>query len=447
MAGDTSAFDDFFAGQEETTTTVDTRADGRLLHIPVGRIAANTVNPRTDFGTRQALEELGNSLRRRQQQPILVVSKAAYVKLWDHGDQLGDVDFVIVCGERRYKAAELVGLDGLDVVVNDDVAASRKTFLNAVVSENVDRQNFDAIEEAYAVQALVEEAGSNRDVAKHFGRADGWVTQRVCLTYLSPVLQEQVRKKELSLELARSIGQKAKANGWDAAQQMQWLTEERERIARERDAKREARKAGTQPSTPVMRETPETGGGAGESFTAVKLSASSTPTAEAEVPAEVVTAVNGSPASGERTTPELGPTEATTQESAAEAADTAEVVTVVNGTTAASTTKPAAVPDPRAHERQTSPSDGEGSGAGEIDDRKQLPYDNGPFIAMHLSAKMDAPQYAVASQLMNRQSWDKLGADETFAGIERWLEQAVTKDPDRLRELVSRFMERAEQPE
>jgi ParB family chromosome partitioning protein len=254
-------FDDFFG--EEATPVIDTRADGRLYRVPVSRLAANGVNPRTDFGTQDQLIDLGKSLARRQNQPCPVVSRTAYLKLWpDHSHLVKDVDYVLVSGERRYRAANTVGLPVLDCVVNDDFAQDRKTFMESVVSENVDRQNFDPVEEAYAVQALVAEFGSNRAVAQHFERVDGWVTQRVLLTHLAREAQQLVRKKTIPLEAARSLGKLARDNEWDAAAQLAWWEGEQERRAAATAARSAARKAAKQEAVP---EKP-----APESFTAVK---------------------------------------------------------------------------------------------------------------------------------------------------------------------------------
>ena len=236
-------FDDFF-GDDDATPVIDTRADGRLYRVPLGRLAANLVNPRTDFGTEDQLIDLGKSLARRQNQPCPVVSRGAYLKLWpDHEDRIGDIDYVLVSGERRFRGATAVGLPALDCVANDDVAADRKTFMEAVVSENVDRQNFDPIEEAYAVQALVAEFGSNRAVAQHFDRVDGWVTQRVLLTHLAREVQDLVRTKDIPLEAARTLGKMTRDNDWSSRDQLEWWETEQEKRAAAAAARSAARKA------------------------------------------------------------------------------------------------------------------------------------------------------------------------------------------------------------
>jgi ParB family chromosome partitioning protein len=231
MAKAHDEFDDFF-GDDDGTPVVDTRADGRLYRVPLGRLAPNLVNPRTDFGTEEELADLGKSLARRQNQPCPAVSRGAYLKLWpDHARTVGDVDYVLVSGERRFRGATAVGLPALNCVVNDDFAADRKTFMEAVVSENVDRQNFNAIEEAYAVQALVAEFGSNRAVAQHFERVDGWVTQRILLTHLAREAQDLVRAKKMPLDAARELGKLARDHGWDGADQLAWWQGEQARRA------------------------------------------------------------------------------------------------------------------------------------------------------------------------------------------------------------------------
>ena len=262
--------DDFaaFLGGDTDTTFVDTRPDGRLLKVPLDRLAANGVNPRTDFGTPDKLLDLGRSLARRQNQPCPVVSRRAYLKLWpDHAEQVGGIDYVLVSGERRYRAATEVGLAGLECVVNDDIAKDRKTFMEAVVSENVDRENFNPIEEAHAVLALVKEFGTNRAVAEHFERVDGWVTQRVNLTYLCPELQDMVRRKDITLEDARTLGKLVKNRdvGPDAAAQRAWWHEAQEAKARKAAERKAAKAAARQQSAPAPTDSV-----ASPSFTAVK---------------------------------------------------------------------------------------------------------------------------------------------------------------------------------
>ncbi|MFJ6501393.1 ParB N-terminal domain-containing protein (plasmid) [Streptomyces virginiae] len=252
MAGDPNAFDDFF-GDVEDEAIVDTRAEGRLLRVPLGRIAANRVNPRTNFGTKEELEDLGRSLKRRQIQAVPVVTRSAYLKLWpEHESAIGNVDVVIVSGERRFRAASSTGLLALDCVINDDVAKDTQSFLDSVVSENIDRANFDPIEEAHAVEALVAAFGTGRAVAQHYQRADGWVTQRRILLTLAPATQDLVRTRMLPLEPARRLGKLVKDHGWDEAQQLGWWKAEQEQ-RRAQSSERKAAKRAAAAERPALR--------------------------------------------------------------------------------------------------------------------------------------------------------------------------------------------------
>ncbi|GGY71612.1 hypothetical protein GCM10010363_61270 [Streptomyces omiyaensis] len=260
--------DDFadFLGDAEAPVA-DTRPDGRLLKIPLQRLSPNGVNPRTDFGPPEELLDLGKSLARRQNHPCPVVSRQAYLKLWpEHAAQIGDVDYVLVSGERRFRAATEVGMLALHCVVDDGIAVDRKIFMEAVVSENVDRQNFNPIEEANAILAMVKEFGTNRAVAEHFERADGWVTQRVNLTYLCAEVQSMVRGRDIPLEDARTLGKLVK-NGDvpnDFENQLAWW----EARKAEKAAKAQTRKAAKEASRQPGARSAATTGPA--SFTAVK---------------------------------------------------------------------------------------------------------------------------------------------------------------------------------
>jgi ParB family chromosome partitioning protein len=290
-------FDDFF-GDDDDTPVVDTRADGRLLRVPLGRLAPNDVNPRTDFGTEDELIDLGKSLRRRQIQACPAVSRSAYLKLWpDHAKQIGDVDYVLVTGERRYRGAKAAGNPTLNCVVDDGLAKDRKTFMEAVVSENVDRQNFNPVEEAYAVQALVAEFGSNRAVAQHFERVDGWVTQRILLTHLAPEVQDLVRKKTMPLEVARSLGKLARDNEWDRKEQLAWWQDEQKQRAAASAERAAAKKVAKKAAAPKrLTAEPPTGSGqqGSDPFYGRKTDPADPAAAEQDAPADA--AQEGAPA-------------------------------------------------------------------------------------------------------------------------------------------------------
>ncbi|WP_331746691.1 hypothetical protein [Streptomyces sp. NBC_00842] len=279
-------FDDFLNDDDEGSI-VDTRADGRLLRVPLNRLSPNGVNPRKDFGTKAELEDFGRSLKRRQLQALPVVTRTAYLKQWpDHEELIGNVDFVIVSGERRFRGASAVGLPALECVINDDVAETRRTFLDAVVSENIDRQNFDAIEEANAVDVLVQAFGTARAVAEHYERGDAWVSQRRILLRLAPEAQDLVRRRDLPLEHARKLGKLVKDHSWSSEEQLEWWAQQQQARQAAAAGRKASKKNAAPVPAPAIGVQPQ-GSGTAPSFTAVKTQPA-VDAREARSPAPVV---------------------------------------------------------------------------------------------------------------------------------------------------------------
>jgi ParB family transcriptional regulator, chromosome partitioning protein len=127
-----------------------------LRELPVELVRPNPAQPRKRFDD-EALQGLAGSLAERGVvQPILVRPVAGGT-------------FEIVAGERRWRAAQLAGLDRIPAVVRDhDDAAS----LEVALVENMAREDLNPVEEARAVAALVEELGLSREaVGKKVGRS------------------------------------------------------------------------------------------------------------------------------------------------------------------------------------------------------------------------------------------------------------------------------------
>ncbi|WP_331766858.1 ParB/RepB/Spo0J family partition protein [Embleya sp. NBC_00896] len=198
-----------------------------LVSLDLSRVVPTPLNPRFDFGGPEKLRELGESMRRRQLQPIVVVSRTPYLKLFpEHTDRVGTTTYVIANGERRYRAANLVGLGTIEAVIREGVVGSRRDFLDAVLSENLDRMNFDPVEEARAVEQMVVEFGSARAVAEHRGKHEAWVSQRRSLLRLSPDMQALVSSRQMPVEKARNLAKAIKDRGLDDLGQAEWWEQE-----------------------------------------------------------------------------------------------------------------------------------------------------------------------------------------------------------------------------
>ena len=167
--------------------------------VPLRDLIANPHNPRDSVGD---LGELA-SIAEFQLQPAVVVTRAAFENLYPETSV--SARWVVVIGNRRLAAAHKFGRSELDVVVKDELAKDRATLLTAVIAENVDRSGFDVIEEAKAVESLVEEYGSADAAADHLRKSKTWVSQRRALLKLAPALQEATRRGDLAIREARTL--------------------------------------------------------------------------------------------------------------------------------------------------------------------------------------------------------------------------------------------------
>lgn len=378
-----------------------------LVHLAPEQVVPTPLNPRQDFDPAK-LEELGNSMRGGQLQPCVGIARSAYVRLFpEHADQLPPCQIVMAAGERRWKAAAQAGLPTIDVHVREDIAESRVKFLTAVLTENVERSNFNYIEEAHGLQRMLEMSdGSQADAARVLNKSKQWFSQRIGLLRLSDEMQELVIKGEVT-----TLRELRKYSALPSDQQVASWRADRE--AAERDEAEAEPVAAPEPAPTPQAQVPATRPPAAQ---------------DAGKDAKAYTAVYAPPAVPAREA-----------EPAAPESGSVEAVTTVNGTKAqpAPSTTPDSVPEPRAHEQQASVTGAQGRAA----DPPTLDYSNGPWIARHLGAKMDPGPYFAGTQLMLRQSWEK-GETETLALLAGFMEQAMERSPKEFQKLLEAFSER-----
>ncbi len=171
-----------------------------LVHVHPNLVAPTPLNPRRAFDEAE-LVELGEDMRNGQLQPCVAVNKTAYLKLYpEHADRLPDTcRYVMAAGERRWRAAQQVGLDSLDLMLRHDLTENRVRFLAAVLSENVQRANFNPIEEADGLRAMLElHDGNQAAAARAMGKSKAWFNQRIGLLRLSDEMVQLVLKGELT---------------------------------------------------------------------------------------------------------------------------------------------------------------------------------------------------------------------------------------------------------
>ncbi|MEU1826680.1 ParB/RepB/Spo0J family partition protein [Streptomyces abikoensis] len=188
-----------------------------LVRLRLDQVAPTPLNPRRNFGSDEELTRFGEELRNAQLAACVAVTRDAYLALWpEHEQQIGNASHVLVNGERRYRSAAHVGLESLDFVIRDHLAASREEFIDHLLKENLEREDFDVIERARGVQQLVDvygnEPGARARAAERLRRDRSWVTNQLALLRLPAEIQAMLSSGELPERDGRQLARHHKDN-------------------------------------------------------------------------------------------------------------------------------------------------------------------------------------------------------------------------------------------
>ena len=161
---------------------------GSPTSLPLGLIKPNPDQPRRHFD-QAALEELAASVRKQGLlQPLLVRPK-------------GDA-YELVAGERRYRAAQLAGLQEVPVIVRD---LDDRQALELALVENLQREDLNPLEEALGYQRLLDLGHSQAQVAEAVGKARSTVTNALRLLQLDEESRDQLAAGRISAGHARAL--------------------------------------------------------------------------------------------------------------------------------------------------------------------------------------------------------------------------------------------------
>lgn len=169
--------------------TPDLESD-RLREIDVERIIPNSYQPRKSFDN-NTLDELAVSIRTHGiVQPIVVRS-------------LQDGVFEIVAGERRWRAAQRVGLVRVPALVRE---AEEHQALELALVENVQREDLNPIDQAHAYQRLLSEFGmTQEEVARRVGKSRAGVANLLRLLKLPGEIQQWLLEGRLTVGHAKAL--------------------------------------------------------------------------------------------------------------------------------------------------------------------------------------------------------------------------------------------------
>lgn len=171
------------------------RSIGKI--VPIGKIAPNPEQPRVEIGD---LSELTDSIKQNGVlEPLLLKPN-------------GDGTWMIIAGERRWRAANLAGLTEVPAIEFD---IDEKTIAEIALIENLQRKDLTIWEEADGLAYLSRKFGYTHDeIAKKIGKSRTTVTESMTIAGLpeairSQCLQTNVTAKSVLLEIARQFDEPA----------------------------------------------------------------------------------------------------------------------------------------------------------------------------------------------------------------------------------------------
>jgi len=163
---------------------------GEYIMLEINRIHPNPNQPRKQF-VQETLEELAESIRIQGIiQPLIV-------------EKISDDEFAIITGERRYRAALIVGLEKIPVIVKKFSDLQR---LEVSLIENIQRENLNPIEEARAYVYLLEQSHIRQEeLANRVGKKRSTITNSIRLLQLPREMQDSLLNGEFTAGHARTL--------------------------------------------------------------------------------------------------------------------------------------------------------------------------------------------------------------------------------------------------
>jgi ParB family chromosome partitioning protein len=176
-----------FIHKETNSATADS---GRIWQIPISEIVPNEHQPRKVF-SHQELEDLVASIKKHGVlQPVTVTEKP-------------DGGYELIAGERRLRSSQIAGLATVPAIVR---SATNQEKLELALIENIQRQDLNPIEEAFAYQRLMEEFHlTQQQVSEQVGKSRSVIANMVRLLDLPEEIQKALMDGKLSAGKAKAI--------------------------------------------------------------------------------------------------------------------------------------------------------------------------------------------------------------------------------------------------
>ena len=164
-------------------------ASDSVVELKINDVSPNTEQPRKVFNE-EALNELASSIKENGViQPIIVTRK--------------EKGYVIVAGERRWRAARIAGLKGIPAIIRE---LSNQQIMEQALIENLQREDLNPLEEAYAMDNLLKTHKMSQEaLAKKLGKPRATIANTVRLINIDESLQDFIINGDLTAGHAKAI--------------------------------------------------------------------------------------------------------------------------------------------------------------------------------------------------------------------------------------------------
>lgn len=204
----------------------------QMAEIAIGKIIPNPTQPRTQFDD-EALAELAESIKQLGVIQPITVKKSGE-------------EYIIISGERRWRAAQMVGVEFLPAYIRD---VDDENLHAMALVENIQRQDLNAIEIALGMQRLIEECGLTQEaMADKVGKKRSTVSNYMRLLNLPDEVQLALKEGLISMGHAKAIA------GVAAEQQVAALKRCIKKSLSVRQMEELARKMATEPASATKTE-------------------------------------------------------------------------------------------------------------------------------------------------------------------------------------------------
>ncbi len=179
-------------GLDALLETDDIRTDGssNICEVSMERIKPNPNQPRKEFDD-DSLQELANSIRQ-----IGIIQP---ITLRD----MGDDTYIIIAGERRWRASQRVGLTTIPAYIR---TVDDENMMEMALVENIQRQDLTALEVSLAYQHLIEEYGLTQEqLSERVGKNRATVANYLRLLKLPAKIQMALKNREIDMGHARTL--------------------------------------------------------------------------------------------------------------------------------------------------------------------------------------------------------------------------------------------------